>query len=337
MTPEEKLMENPYNEINDYFENTLPKTGKKISRYASLINPSLIIPKIKYKGRDIRTTISVMVLGPSGSGKTTFLELMKYFAYNSFEFQHITSAKIARELSEARQMTLIVNDMARVMKDQKVIKVIEGVIEEGKFVHTTMTSEYKSETDASLFGVSVPSDISSHISSGLLFRVIPVIVKHDLDEQKHVGKDITRHVGNELKESEITLKDIKDFYDKLRIIQAGKNVDNLPVSEFDITEEHRNILYSEWSGVLDKLEIDETTLWFRELLDGFRFLHCIAFLNYFNRKKERKDDRTCVLIPNNEDLDIAKKLMIEEILVKHDIVNLWEIKKKLAKVKKIGQ
>lgn len=326
----ERLRKDPYNEITGYFENALPQTGQKIAEYAALINPSLIMPKLVYKKRDIRSTLSVLVLGCSGSGKTTFLELFKRLLFNPFEFEYITPAKITKELSEVHQVTLVVNDMARVMGNRDTIKVIEGVLEEGKFRHLTMKPEYNLDLSGALLGVSVLQDISSHITSGLLFRVIPIFVKHSLDEQEQIGKDIANHIGEERSGEDITLEDIRDYYNKLRAVQEGKL--EKPVVTFNVSNEQRNELYDGWARALERLKVDEETLWFRELLDGFRFTCALGLLNYWEREREPQS-AGCVLMPNADDLETAKKLMFKEMLTKYDVWALTGFKKVAKKIR----
>lgn len=326
----EKLRKRPYKEIISCFERTLPATGGKISEYVTLINPSLIMPKFKYKDRGIRSTISVLVLGCSGSGKTTFLELFKPLLYNPFEFEYITPAKIAKELSEVHQVTLLVNDMARVMGNKDTVKVMEGVLEEGKFKHLTMRPEYNLELSGALLGVSVLQDISSHITSGLLFRVVPIFVDHDLDEQEQIGKDIANNIGKESSES-ITLADIKNYYDELRAVQEGKLEKS--VVAFDVSQEQREVLYDGWARALERLGVDEDTLWFRELLDGFRFTCSLGLLNYWERERETLG-MGCVLKPNEDDLKTAKRLMFKEMLTKYDVFKLTGFKKIAKKIRK---
>jgi ABC-type dipeptide/oligopeptide/nickel transport system ATPase subunit len=293
------------------------------------MNPSVLLPKFHYRGREIRSNISILILGTSGSGKTTFLEIFKKLIYYPLEFEYITPAKIAKELSETNVVTMVVNDMARIMGNKDTIKTMENIIEEGKFIHTTMTSEYNINVNSNLIGVAVPADITKYMGTGFLFRVIPIMLKHDLEAQQEIGKDITNNIGKN-KSNGVTIEDIKEHYEKLRLVQAGKIKGEHPITGFDIHEDYRNIIYEEWAEVLEKLDIDEKTLWFRELLDGFRFLNSLAFLNYFNRGNENG-----ILVPNESDVKIAKKLMLNEIFVKYDITQLYEVAKQLEKGKKI--
>lgn len=329
---DEEIIKNPYKSVCSYFEEMLPKVGGHVARYLSLMPVSMITPQFRYKDRPIRSSINVITITPSGGGKSTLINAFRKIAYLPYNFDNITTARLESDVAQSGICTIIINDLSRVLGKMDTVKVLESVLEEGEIIKKTMSSEHDTQNiKACMFGVGVASDISNYISSGLLFRVVPIVIMHDFEAQRDIARDITDNIEKELN-SPISMANIEGYYKALRMIQAGESKNNPPVSRFEIPSEYRNKIYSSWAGCLDRLEIDETTLWFRELLDGFRFLNSLAMLNYLDREKEQRGE-SCTLYPNKEDLEIGVKLMCEEIIQKYKITKMHEIRKKLTKLK----
>lgn len=328
----EELIEKPYQSVCSYFEEMLPKVGGHVARYLSLMPISMITPQFRYKDRPIRSSLNVITITPSGGGKSTLVNAFRKIAYLPYSFDNITTARLENDVAQSGICTIVINDLSRVLGKMDTVKVLESVLEEGEIIKKTMNSEHNTQNiRACMFGVGVASDISNYISSGFLFRVVPIVVMHDFEAQRDIGRDITENIERELN-NPISMANIEGFYKALRTIQAGKSENNPPVSRFEIPNEFRNKIYSSWANCLDRLQIDETTLWFRELLDGFRFLNSMALMNYLDREKEHTG-KTCVLYPSKEDLEIGVKLMCEEIVQKYKITKMYEMRKKLGKLK----
>ena len=180
----------------------------------------------------------------------------------------------------------------------------------------------------------VPQDLTSYITSGLIFRVIPIYISHDLNEQEEIGRDIIQNL--EVEEVDGTsLKNIVDYYRTLYGIMEGKSMKYKPVIKIKISEEQRLKIYRNWVRMLEKLEIENTTNWFRELYDGIRMACSLGLLNYFNRKKYEYENGV-ILELEDSDINIASKLMANEIDVKFKIIMLEAIKKKLMVAKELG-
>ena len=70
--------------------------------------------------------------------------------------------------------------------------------------------------------------------------------------------------------------------------------------------------------------------WFRELQEFARFLFSHAFLNVHNRKIEKG-----VIYPNEEDFEVAIKLMEDTLQVKYDIVSMNMFSRNIADLQEL--
>jgi len=321
-----------YSEIISYMEKRYPKTGGYIFEYLSLLPISLFLPPIHYGNKLIRPNLSLLLLGPSGSAKTDISLDFQKIAYNPLVFDYITAVRLEREIRGSEYNTILVNDLARVSKDKDIMKILESVIEEG--VSNRLTNNYSLhiQTRAIAFLAGVPQDLSAYISSGLLFRVIPIFISHNKEEQKEIGKIITENLSKESKINDFS--EIIDYYKKLYLIQTNKDLKNPPVINFEFTEKQKEDVYNSWASLIDKLNVDDTTIWFRELYDCFRMAMSLACLEYFDREKIKKE-RGVILKVDDVDIAQAIRLNKRELLTKFDILQLEKIRKKMSILKEL--
>jgi len=332
---EGKIIKDPYSYIVSWAEDRYPYTGGRVFSYSSLLPISLFLPHIIHKGKLVRPQISVLVLAPSGCAKTDMTNDIKKICYKPYNFTHNTGARIERDFKTMDVATIIINDLSRILKDKEMIKVLESLIEEGQIERKTANYTYDKEgIKCCAYMSGVPQDLTSYITSGLIFRVIPIYISHDLNEQEEIGKDIIQNLEVEGVDG-TSLKNIIDYYRTLYGIMSGKSTKYKPVVKIKISEEQRIKIYKNWVRMLEKLEIENNTNWFRELYDGIRMACSLGLLNYFNRKKY-KSENGVILELEDSDINIASKLMVNEINVKFKIIMLEAIKKKLMVAKELG-
>ena len=211
-----ELVENPYGYITSWAESILPHTGRKIFEVLSLMPCSLIIPDISYEGMDIRSNINCLFLGTSGCGKTTITEMFKSLTYSPIAVNSITAPRLESEIKKYEDATLIIGDLARMSRDIKVMKVIEGLLGEEKST-SRMTMRSESMEKKNLIGLmcGVPSDMSSHFSSGILFRTFPIVLFHSQKQHSEIGGYINENIGKENKGVKEKEKEIKRYYQEL--------------------------------------------------------------------------------------------------------------------------
>lgn len=310
-----ELVENPHKFICEWAESILPHTGKKVFEVISLMPPSLILPDLQYEGRNIRSNINCLFLGTSGCGKTTITEMFSNFTHSPISITSITAARLESELKKYEDATLIVGDLARISRDINVMKVIEGVLgEEKKTSRMTMTSESMEEKNIIGLMCGVPSDISTHFSSGNLFRMFPIVLFHNQKQHSDIGDYINNKIGNEnivVKEKE---KKIISYYQELLKIQRGSHKIE-PIKGYIIPDDFKKTIFKRWDLLTKKVHDESNMNFFRELHEYYRIMISHAFLNIFNRKIE--DNK---LVVTKEDLNVALTLGAKNINIKKKII-----------------
>ena len=310
-----ELVDNPYEYITSWAEGILPHTGKKVFEIISLMPCSLIIPDILYEGMDIRSNMNCLFLGTSGCGKTTITEMFKGFTYAPIAVTSITSARLESEIKKYEDATLIVGDLARMSREINVMKVIEGILGEEKST-SRMTMRSESMEKKNLIGLmcGVPSDISSHFSSGNLFRMFPIVLFHSKKQHSEIGEYINNNIG---KENEVVKKkerEIKMYYQELLKIQRGKH-EIKPIEGYIIPDDFKKKIYKRWDILTGKIHEESNMNFFRELHEYYRIMISHAFLLVF--KREIKDNK---LVVTKEDLEVALKLGAKNINIKKKII-----------------
>jgi len=311
----EELVRNPYDYICDWAESILPHTGKKTFEVLSLMPPSLILPDLQYEGRNIRSNINCLFLGTSGCGKTTITEMFNNFTYSPISVTSITAARLESELKKYEDATLIIGDLARVSRDINVMKVIEGVLgEEKKTSRMTMTSESMEEKNIIGIMCGVPSDISTHFSSGNLFRMFPIVLFHNQKQHSDIGDYINNKIGKENIEIKEKEKNIISYYQELLKIQRGSHKIE-QIKGYIIPDEFKKTIFKRWDLLTKKVHDESNMNFFRELHEYYRIMISHSFLQIFNR--EVKDNK---LVVTQEDLNVALNLGVKNINIKKKII-----------------
>ena len=310
----EAIQKDPYNFICDYVESVYPNVGRKTFQVLSLMPVSLFIPDIDFGAKKVRSNINALFLGSSGSGKSSIAKMFSQFVVNSLEFESITSAGLEGAIMQTGGVfSLIVGDFARMSRDPILMKVIEGILGEEK---TLKRKTARKDLDMDVNGISllcgVSTDLSKYIMSGMLWRLVPILIGHSVEEHSQIGEHIKNQIGN--KEENGKEEIIKDYYGSLIAIQANKG-EVEKVTGYDIPYDFRDGLYNEWAKLTNPYVKELGLNFFRELMDGYRFLVCHAFLNVYNREVKEG-----ILKLNEEDYSVAMKLMKQSIKFKFRLI-----------------
>lgn len=255
--------------------------------------------------------MNAMFLAPSGAGKTSLAKLFAKLSYQPIELESVTSPSLETTIAEKSELfTLVVGDFARMSRDPFLMKLLEGVMGEEKQVKRKTTRkdlDFETEGIALLCGVS--TDLHSYMMTGMIFRLVPILLSHSADEHSDIGKIIAERIGTKTEDN--TEEIIKGFYRELLLIQVGENEKIGKVEGYYIPKKFSDELYEEWD-FLTKKQTDISGIQFlRELQEGFRFLVAHAFLNIFNRKVQDG-----ILYPIDKDFEVAKRLMRQTIIFK---------------------
>ena len=314
----EELIKDPYNYILNFVENILPYTGKRVFELLSLMPCSLILPDLKYKGKKIRSNINVLFLASPSGGKSTISEILSSISFSPLSVRSITPAKLESKVQSNPFFTLIVEDYATMSKDATVTKIIEGCLgEEKRIQRSTMRGDVDTETEGVGLICGVPTDLREHLSGGLIFRFVPKVIFHSIEEHSKIGKDISEGIGKDSNFEQIE-ENIKNYYKELLKIQNEKHPIINQITGYEIKKEFIEKAYKSWDRMTREIykKTKAPYNWFRSLHEFCRFLISHAFLNVFNRKVENG-----ILYPNEEDFKIALKLMKEDLNLKFKLIN----------------
>ena len=306
------IQKNPYKYICDYVESLYPNVGKKSFEILSLLPASLIMPDIEFGGRLIRSNLHVLVLGASGGGKSSIADMFAKFAFNSLNVESITSAGLESAIMNSGSVfSLIVGDFARMSRDPILMKVLEGILGEEKSIkRKTARKDMDLDVDAVALLCGVSSDLSKYIMSGMLWRISPIMLGNSVDEHMKIGRHLINQVGKSGQSDKTEV--IKNYYYLLLKMQSNKETG---IKGYSLPKEFGDNLLTRWEK-MTKPYVKELGLnFFRELLDGIRFLFSHAYLNRFNRKVENG-----ILHPNEEDFRISMKLMKQSIAFKFRLI-----------------
>lgn len=323
------LVSDPWRAINEYFEGIYPKAGKKVFRYGSLQAISAYAPKFEIKGQEKRIAISILLLGNSGSGKSSLMGAVEDITPSSYFVSQESEANMEQELVRKGEsgVTVIVNDMKRMLGDSGRIKALESMIGDGRISRKNTQYQVESDNlDISLIGGAVPSDVSKQIGGGLLFRMVPITLDYRKktdeagevieDEAEEVGRQIVMDTGKS-HEMDLSKQDIARYYNTLAMISKGEMNDVKRPVGYSFDDEDKKIIFNMWNNLRNGRGWDDENLnWNRELLDGIRFACLSAFLNWPNRKKVNKDGDTCLIKVSRRDAELASQLMKQEMGIK---------------------
>jgi len=269
-----------------------------------------------------------LLLTPPGAGKSTICKMFSYLTYYPLEVESITTAKLESVIKTKTCGSLIVGDFARMSRDPIMIKVIEGLLgEEKKISRQTMRGDAVMDTEMIGLLAGVCGDLSGYMTSGLIFRLCPVILFHSADEHENIGKYINNNIG--INNSRDTTQEfIKEYYASLYKIQTGESKKIKPVIGYEFDNKAKEKIYNEWNMLTKKTVKDTRLLFFRELHEGYRFLVSHSFLNVYNREVVGGK-----LIPNKEDLDVALRLMKSNIILKRKLLRFEGFTRNLKSIK----
>lgn len=325
----ELIRRNPYEYICDYVESIYPKTGKKVFQVLSLMPISLIIPDFYFMGKKIRSNINALFLASSGAGKTSIADLFASLTFSPLKLESITAPKLEDEIQQVPMFSLIVGDFARNSKDHALIKVIEGLLgEEKRVIRKTKRKDIDIQVEGIGLLCGVSTDLGAYLFSGLIFRLVPILLYHNESEHAHIGKHIIDNIGNHGNTEEIE-QVVRDYYRELSEIQAGKNKQIERVEKYSIAKKFKDKLYEEWNELTHPIIREGFGFnFFREIQEGIRIMISHAFLNIYNRRVEDG-----VLYPNEDDFKVALRLMRQTIIFKYRLMKTEKMAKGLSNSK----
>ncbi|MBU0959303.1 MAG: hypothetical protein KKB31_05150, partial [Nanoarchaeota archaeon] len=118
---------------------------------------------------------------------------------------------------------------------------------------------------------------------------------------------------------------IISYYNLLLRLQSNKET---AITGYKIQKDFRDNLLKKWEQMTESYVKELGLNFFRELLDGVRFLIAHAYLNRFNRRIENG-----LLIPIKEDFEVAMKLMRQSISFKFRLIRSESFAKGLKDAK----
>ena len=319
-----QIRENPYKFICDYAESFYPHVGRKSFEVLALSPVSLIIPDISFGSKKIRSNIHTILLTASGGGKSSIAELFSKFTLNALKLESVTSAGLESSIMNlGNTFSLIVGDFARMSRDPTLMKVLEGMLGEEKSIkRKTARKDLDIEVNAVALLCGVSSDLSKYILSGMLWRLVPIMCGYSSEEHNNIGIHLMKKAGNV--EEDNKEEAISEYYNELLEFQSSDK----SIIGYKIPDRFKDELRVEWYKMTDPYVKELGLNFFRELMEGLRFLIAHAFLNVFNRKVENR-----MLIPNEEDFRIAMKLMKQSIKFKFRLIRSESFSKGLKDAK----
>jgi len=325
-----EIKKDPYKYICDYAESLYPRVGKKCFEILSLMIVSPIIPDLPFGNKKVRSNIHCLFLAPSGSGKSSISKLFETFALSPLPLRSITSARLESAIMQNPFFSLVVDDFATMSRDPILIKVIEGLLGEEKTVsRKTMRKDIDIEAEGTALLCGISTDLSQYILSGLIFRCIPLLIGHSPEEHSQIGEHIKNKIGNT--ETDGAEEIIRAYYMQLAQNQAGKG-DLTEVKDYNINKKFKDRAYEEWDKMTQSTVKELGMNFFRELQEFFRLLVAHAFLNSYNRKIENN-----VLYPNEEDFNVALRLMKQSIKFKFRLIRSESFAKGIKNAKQFKE
>lgn len=285
----DKLVQMPWYTISKHFEGVFVNAGYEVFKYLSLQVMSPYAPKLEIAGNEERISMNVLILANPGSGKTGLIKkAIEIGPYEKHEMiQKQTQSALQDLVSKNSEGTnLIVNDLKTIIGDSSLLKTYETVIADG-FISKDVSGKTQKNDDvrAAMVAGAVPDDISRQMYGGLIFRVIPIQIKYDKNQQKEVMDHIAGSMGQGNK-SGLQTDDISIYYDMIYDAMKG-NFDDVPkIVGYDVPKEHSENVKGSVKEALDELRIGQMDKisFFRQLQDGFRMMVLHALINLPNRE-----------------------------------------------------
>ena len=212
----------------------------------------------------------------------------------------------------------------------------EKIVEKIDFV-----KERKFPIESGSYLSGVLQDLESQITSGMIFRIIPLFIILDDKEQDEISDNISDIINDKIQTSD-NLIEIQKYHKRLLDIQYSEDKEINPIDNFKIDSELNKKLIGSWKLLKKKvneqmgIEDSKGILWTREMLRGFAYMCNSAFLNVFDREIVKKDGLN-YLCPNKQDFDLAIKLMNQELIVKSNILAIDKFVKRIKSFKVLEQ
>lgn len=332
-----------YDDILRWAEKNFPIIGREIFKYVALQPASLVMPSIPSREQNIRPQIHVLILTPPGAFKSTLCRSFAALipAYNPYLVKRRTAAKIQEELEGMNHASIIIEDLARMMHEQSVVKVLEGMLEEGEVNDASMRNEYKYQIKLTGTFMGVPQDLSSAMTSGFLGRVTPRMITLTEEEQDEIADYLAKGVGQRTEgdAKEAIAKKYQNLYD----LQNRKET---KITGYVISHKIQDSVYQAWvnirkqlaengNGQINNLQLRMTS-WFREFGEGIRFVCALAIMNREKRRIVEKPEGL-LIEPNDEDLNRGINLMEINIVNKHYMLLMEQFQRKNITLKSIDR
>lgn len=316
-----KLLQDPYNYIQEHYESMYLHIGKKIWSVLSLVPVSLIAPKFILNNREIRMHLNFMLLAGSGAAKSQTAKEFEKIASTPIMSRNMTVPRLYSELKKkkGKKISLIVEDVSVWFMDEEKIKFLEGITgEEESYSRETMKNvndDKDKHTDLVSFCSGTPENITQRrLKDGILRRFFTMMII--LSEQEN--KDIINFILNGATENRNTKdsEEIVKFYRELEQIQEG-NHPKIPQIEGYIypgkakMQEISEFLQKITSPLLRHFNHNSAT----ESEEFFRLATSHAFLNIHKKQRHNQIIENKLVI-DDEDLSVAKELIAKEISTK---------------------
>jgi hypothetical protein len=332
------LRKNPFRTITDWSEERFKLVGRRVFPTLCLMPQSLIIPPIPYTDMPIRSNIHCLFLSPPGGAKSCVSKTYADIALNPMRLKSFTSAAIEEELmqSQGTNVSLIVDDMSTIARDRTLLKTLEGALGEEKEVsRVTATKSRRFDVNLSALFCGVPDDLTSYLTSGFIFRVSPIMLIHNKEDQDKIGEKIVGSIGNNsFSEGGINIKDVRNFYRYLAQIQEGDG--SIPtIKGYDFSKIDKTQIYLRWQDTRTRVNVETRYNWYRELFSGFRYMCSYSFLNIFSRNVVKDAAGNNLLQIEPEDLQFGIRMMAQEIRVKQKILTANDTLNKAKNVKEL--
>ena len=325
-----------YEDILKWADKNFPHVGVDIYKYLALQPASLLMPPIPSRESFIRPQMNFLILGPPGIFKSTFCRAYASLLpkeFNPINLKRITAAELQDSLEGLPHASLIVDDFARMSKDMALVKVLEGLIEEGEVNDQTKKTSYQYKIKVTGTFMGVPEDLHSNLTSGFLGRVTAHMLTLKEDEQEEIGEHLSACFGN-ISGSE-KRDDIHAFYQKLFDLQKSKETQ---ITGYVLDDSVRDLILAAWKDVRDKLKNGQNSdHWFREIGEGIRFTCASAMLNRATRELTSSPGGGLLIKPNDADVILGTKLMKICIANKYYIFQWKQFEEKRRRSKLIQQ
>ncbi|HEY0090069.1 MAG TPA: hypothetical protein VGB37_14580 [Candidatus Lokiarchaeia archaeon] len=318
----EKCKKNPHKYICDWMGRNLLYVGEKSFGIISLFICSLMLPDINFNSTNIKASFNVLLLAPPSSGKSTICRKVEELSFNPYSIRKVSAYQLAIDLSNLEIFTLILEDFSQIGNDYDVIKVMEGAVGDERRISLVNKNTH---VDANVRGIGLLcgtwNDLGryfEYFKSGTLFRYNLLFLDLDEEEKINIGRYINDGIGNEKDSAKTKLQEkaVKKYYLELQNIMSGENKSIPQIKKYYFDENFKKEIFELWNKATKKYSSLDYNF-NREMHEGYRIAVSSALLNIFNRKI----DKDGMIFPEEQDFNIAKKFMINNINNKVAILN----------------